>query len=121
MSVARLDPKMPAIATAAHAASPSASGRSLRESPESLVSVCASPSGQASEEPGQPPERAEALRKLRALTEVMNPAVGDALSGVLAVEAVLRCRGWALGDWDALYDDLPSKQLKVKARSNNAT
>ena len=71
---------------------------------------------QAEEEPGQTAERAGALRRLRALTEVMNPAVGDALSGVLAVEAVLRCRGWGLEEWDALYRDLPSRQLKVKAR-----
>lgn len=72
---------------------------------------------QASAEPGQAPQKAHALRKLRALTEVMNPAVGDALSGVLAVEAVLRLRGWGLDEWDALYADLPSRQLKVKASS----
>lgn len=94
------------------------------------MAICAGPAGalccfdltgrgggaQAAAAPGQPPERALALRRLAALAEVMNPAVGDALSGVLAVEAVLRLRGWGLDEWDALYSDLPSRQLKVKAR-----
>ena len=40
-------------------------------------------------------------------------AVGDALSGVLLVEAALRILGWTLSDWAATYADLPSRQLKV--------
>ena len=40
-------------------------------------------------------------------------AVGDALSGVLMVEAGLRRRGWGLGQWAELYQDLPSRQTKV--------
>jgi len=55
-----------------------------------------------------------ALVALRALGEVVNQAVGDALSGVLVVEAVLAHREWGLADWAALYTDLPSRQLKVK-------
>ena len=41
-------------------------------------------------------------------------AVGDALSGVLLVEAALRILGWSLPDWAATYADLPSRQLKVR-------
>ena len=40
-------------------------------------------------------------------------AVGDAISGILLVEAALRRRSWGLADWAALYDDLPSRQLQV--------
>lgn len=40
-------------------------------------------------------------------------AVGDALSGVLMVEAGLRRRQWGLGQWAGLYQDLPSRQSKV--------
>lgn len=40
-------------------------------------------------------------------------AVGDALSGVLMVEAGLRRQQWGLGQWAELYQDLPSRQTKV--------
>ena len=40
-------------------------------------------------------------------------AVGDALSGVLMVEAGLRRRQWGLRQWAELYQDLPSRQTKV--------
>ncbi len=60
------------------------------------------------------------MRELRALTRAINPAVGDALSGVLVVEAILRARGWGLDDWDALYRDLPSRQSKVSVRDRAA-
>lgn len=44
---------------------------------------------------------------------MVNQAVGDALSGVLLVEAALRRKGWGLDQWAALYTDLPSRQLKA--------
>jgi len=43
----------------------------------------------------------------------MNQAVGDAISGLLLVEAILRC-GTTLEQWEALYADLPSRQTKLK-------
>lgn len=58
-------------------------------------------------------DAAAALAELKALTEAINPAVGDALSGILVVEAVLRSKGWGLREWDAMYADLPSRQVKV--------
>ena len=63
------------------------------------------------------PQQAGA-RRLLAVGEMVNQAVGDALSGVLLVEAALRRRRWGLSEWAALYADLPSRQLKVVAPSS---
>ena len=65
----------------------------------------------ASTPPGT--DAAAALCELQALTAAINPAVGDALSGILVVEAVLRSKGWGMEEWGATYADLPSKQVKV--------
>ncbi|EPS63990.1 hypothetical protein M569_10791 [Genlisea aurea] len=55
-----------------------------------------------------------AAMRLRAVNGIMNQAVGDALSGVLLVEAVLLYKGWSIHQWsERLYRDLPSRQLKV--------
>ena len=56
----------------------------------------------------------EAASKLLALAEVVNQAVGDALSGLLLVEAALARRAWGLREGAALYADLPSRQLKAR-------
>jgi hypothetical protein len=50
-----------------------------------------------------------------AIGRLMNQAVGDAISGLLLVEAVLRC-GTPLEKWEGLYSDLPSRQTKLKVR-----
>lgn len=47
------------------------------------------------------------------MSKLINQAVGDALSGVLLVEAILRHMGWSIHKWNELYQDLPSRQLKV--------
>jgi phosphoacetylglucosamine mutase len=52
-------------------------------------------------------------RHLLALVDMVNQAVGDALSGLLLVEAALRRLGRTLADWEALYANLPSRQLKA--------
>ena len=59
-------------------------------------------------------EESSAAAELLALDGVINPAVGDAISGILMVEAALRRRSWSLSQWSELYTDLPSKQVKVK-------
>lgn len=46
-------------------------------------------------------------------------AVGDALSGVLMVEAALRRRQWGLQQWGELYQDLPSRQSKVQVQDRS--
>eukprot|EP01052_Picozoa_sp_SAG31_P013309 SAG31_NODE_798_length_12027_cov_8.190057_3_plen_334_part_00 len=55
----------------------------------------------------------KALRRLQGLTKLINQAVGDAVSDMLMVEAILRCSQRSIGDWDALYTDRPSRMLKV--------
>ena len=54
-----------------------------------------------------------------AVGRLMNQAVGDAISGLLLVEAVLRC-GTALEDWEGLYADLPSRQTKLRVADRAA-
>lgn len=54
-----------------------------------------------------------AAKRLCAVSKVVNQAVGDALSGLLLVEAILQHMGWSVDKWNELYSDLPSRQLKV--------
>ncbi|KAJ6809605.1 phosphoacetylglucosamine mutase [Iris pallida] len=61
-----------------------------------------------------------AALRLLAVTELINQAVGDALSGLLLVEAVLQYFGWSIQRWSELYHDLPSRQLKVKVADRTA-
>eukprot|EP00158_Paraphelidium_tribonemae_P004815 Partr_v1_DN26980_c2_g1_i1_m7345 putative Phosphoacetylglucosamine mutase len=57
---------------------------------------------------------------LSELPKLVNQAVGDALSDMLMVEAILAWKGWSLGDWARLlYTDLPNRQLKVKVANRN--
>ena len=58
---------------------------------------------------------------IMALSLVINQAVGDALSGILLVECILRRKGWSLEDWAAIYTDLPSRQLKVNKTTGDGT
>ncbi|KAL9181131.1 hypothetical protein ACHAXT_009936 [Thalassiosira profunda] len=55
-----------------------------------------------------------ALRRLRVLPALVNQSVGDAMSDMLLVDAILFLRGWDLSTWAKLYSDMPSKQAKVK-------
>ncbi|CAN6547215.1 unnamed protein product [Malus baccata var. baccata] len=52
--------------------------------------------------------------------ELINQAVGDALSGVLLVEVILKHMVWSIQRWNELYQDLPSRQLKVKVMDRTA-
>ena len=70
----------------------------------------------AADETGTTEDARRAAASLLALAETINPAVGDALSGVLVVEATLFAKRWRLEDWDAMYADAPSKQVKVRVR-----
>ena len=62
-------------------------------------------------------EQQKAALRLLAISKLINQAVGDALSGMLLVEAILRHMGWSIKRWSELYQDLPSKQLKVESVS----
>jgi phosphoacetylglucosamine mutase len=56
----------------------------------------------------------EAAMRLLAASQLINQVVGDALSDLLLVEAILRYKGWSFQNWCEIYNDLPSRQLKVK-------
>lgn len=55
-----------------------------------------------------------ALDRLLLISELINQCIGDAISDLLLVELILATKNWALSDWNALYTDLPSLQMKVK-------
>ncbi|KAF8379129.1 hypothetical protein HHK36_028558 [Tetracentron sinense] len=65
-------------------------------------------------------EMQKAALRLLAVSNLINQAVGDALSGLLLVEAILRHMGWSIQKWSELYQDLPSRQLKVKVADRTA-
>lgn len=52
--------------------------------------------------------------KLKIVKDLVNQCVGDALSDLLFVEAILSEEEMTLATWDSLYEELPSRQLKVK-------
>ncbi|WVR08283.1 hypothetical protein IAU60_005330 [Kwoniella sp. DSM 27419] len=60
------------------------------------------------------PDSANAIKHLLAFYDLINQAVGDALSDMLLVEAVLAHRGWGAAEWDAGYEDLPNRLVKVE-------
>ncbi|KAJ3257470.1 Phosphoacetylglucosamine Mutase [Boothiomyces macroporosus] len=62
----------------------------------------------------------KAIETLRALSDLINQTVGDALSDMLMVEAILVCTQQSFKQWDSAYTDLPSRQEKVKVASRAA-
>ena len=54
------------------------------------------------------------LLRLRVLPSLINQAVGDALSDLLLVDAILHVKGWDLKQWNQLYTDMPSRMSKLK-------
>ncbi|KAL6519786.1 hypothetical protein OROMI_032680 [Orobanche minor] len=62
----------------------------------------------------------KAALRLLAISKLVNQAVGDALSGLLLVEAILQQMEWSIHKWNQLYQDLPSRQLKVKVDDRTA-
>lgn len=65
------------------------------------------------------PAQATALKHLNSLTELINQAVGDAVSDMLLVEAVLAHRSYNGEEWDSLYSDLPNRLVKVSVPNRN--
>jgi phosphoacetylglucosamine mutase len=61
-------------------------------------------------------EQNKAATELVSMIDLINQAVGDAMSDMLVVEAVLSSRGWDLQTWYSCYTDLSSRQLKVKVK-----
>ena len=78
--------------------------------------VLFSPDARAAMKAAQPssPEAKQALVRLENMAELINQTVGDALSDMLMVLAILAARRWGPAEWDASYTDLPNKLLKVQ-------
>ena len=55
-----------------------------------------------------------AWQRLRVLPSLINQAVGDALSDLFLVDAILYLKDLSCPDWNQIYRDLPSRQCKVK-------
>ena len=67
----------------------------------------------------QSPAQSAALDTLKALTALINQAVGDALSDMLLVEVILAHKGWGPKEWDLTYKDLPNRLVRVEVRDRN--
>ncbi|KAI9663347.1 MAG: Phosphoacetylglucosamine Mutase [Alyxoria varia] len=67
----------------------------------------------------QSPAQDNALQTLRALSELINQAVGDALSDLLLVEVVLAHKHWTPKEWVSIYKDLPNRLVKVEVPNRN--
>ncbi|KAF3922974.1 hypothetical protein ABW20_dc0102612 [Dactylellina cionopaga] len=62
--------------------------------------------------PNSPAEQT-ALTSLKAVTELINQTVGDALSDLLLVEVILAHKKWTPAEWDSCYTDLPNRLEKA--------
>ncbi|XP_046877348.1 phosphoacetylglucosamine mutase isoform X2 [Hypomesus transpacificus] len=69
---------------------------------------------QLSQDPNINDERKRAAFLLQNTVDLINQTVGDAISDMLLIEAVLAIRGMTVQQWDSIYTDLPNRQLKVK-------
>jgi len=66
------------------------------------------------------PAQDTAATQLRGLISLINQAVGDAISDFLLVEVILAHRRWVAEEWDAGYEDLPNRLLKVNVPDRTA-
>lgn len=69
-------------------------------------------------EPQSPAQQA-ALDTLHALSDLINQAVGDALSDMLLVEVILAHKSWSPSQWEATYKDLPNRLVRVEVIDRN--
>ncbi|XP_061667551.1 phosphoacetylglucosamine mutase [Syngnathoides biaculeatus] len=66
------------------------------------------------EDVGADDGRKRAAILLQHTINVINQTVGDAISDMLLIEAILALKGMTVQQWDAIYTDLPNRQIKVK-------
>ncbi|XP_016062832.1 PREDICTED: phosphoacetylglucosamine mutase isoform X2 [Miniopterus natalensis] len=59
-------------------------------------------------------KKRKAAKMLENIIDLINQTAGDAISDMLLIEAILALKGLTVQQWDALYTDLPNRQLKVK-------
>lgn len=67
----------------------------------------------------QSPAQMDALTTLRALVDLINQTVGDALSDMLLVEVILAQKDYNVKEWLATYKDMPNKLIKVLVADKN--
>jgi phosphoacetylglucosamine mutase len=67
----------------------------------------------------QSPAQDTALKTLKALLDLINQTVGDALSDLLLVEVILAHKGWTVKEWLGTYVDLPNRLVKVEVADRN--
>ncbi|RMZ78239.1 hypothetical protein DV737_g3975, partial [Chaetothyriales sp. CBS 132003] len=60
------------------------------------------------------PRQKNALESLGAIIDLVNQAVGDAISDMLFVEVVLASKQWTVENWKSTYDDLPNRLVRVE-------
>lgn len=65
------------------------------------------------------PAQLENLSVLRALTDLINQTVGDALSDMLLVEVILAQKQYSISNWLGTYTDLPNKITKLAVPDRN--
>ncbi|XP_052637592.1 phosphoacetylglucosamine mutase isoform X2 [Harpia harpyja] len=63
---------------------------------------------------GKDDEKREAAKVLENMIDLINQTVGDAISDMLVIEAILALKGLTVQQWDAIYTDLPNRLLKVQ-------
>ncbi|XP_067929154.1 phosphoacetylglucosamine mutase-like isoform X2 [Watersipora subatra] len=64
-------------------------------------------------------EEGVAVLKLHALSEIINQVVGDALSDIVVIEAILADENMSMEDWDKQYTDLPNVLTTVKVEDRS--
>ncbi|KAF1813031.1 Phosphoacetylglucosamine mutase [Eremomyces bilateralis CBS 781.70] len=62
------------------------------------------------------PHHASTLKILTAVTNLINQAVGDAISDMLLAEVILAHMEWKPENWLATYTDLPNRLVRVEVR-----
>ncbi|XP_040284632.1 phosphoacetylglucosamine mutase isoform X1 [Bufo bufo] len=58
-------------------------------------------------------ESKKAAQTLEHVINLINQTVGDAISDMLVIEAILLLKSLTVQKWDEIYSDLPNRQLKV--------
>jgi len=53
------------------------------------------------------------------LSNLINQTVGDALSDMLLVEVILAHKSWGPKEWNATYQDLPNRLVRVEVADRN--
>ena len=64
-------------------------------------------------------KKARSFHILLQLTDLLNQAVGDAFSDLLAVQIALLHQGWGFKEWINCYTDLPNRLSKVRVRDRH--